>query len=117
MLVALLTASGGHWIVLQSVAWGTMIVDYSRTSRFCEAVSKTFDGKHPCALCKSIEKTRNSENKSGVPMVIGKLDVFWQRGAGVSLPRLSHWEYPPFRGASELRTHSPLLQPPRALPG
>ena len=117
MIAALLAASGGHWVALQSVAWGTMLVDYGRTSRFCEAVSKTFDGNHPCALCKSIEKSRAAEKKTGAQVVPDKLDLFWQQDARIAPPLLSFRDHLPFRCAVECRAHLPLLQPPRALLG
>ena len=117
MLAALLSASGGHWIALQSLAWGTMLVDYGRASGFREAVSKTFDGQHPCALCKSIQKNSASEKKSGAQVAANKVDLFWQRGAAVFAPRASTREYPPFLSAREVRTRAPLFEPPRALPG
>lgn len=40
--------------VLQVVAWGGMLVRYSREAPLREAVTKTFDGEHPCALCLTI---------------------------------------------------------------
>jgi len=43
-----------HLPVLQVVAWGGMLVRYSREAPLREAVTKTFDGEHPCALCLTI---------------------------------------------------------------
>ena len=45
-----------------------MMVDYSRGASVTEAVAKTFDGEHPCNLCKKISKVRQGEQKS--PLVI-----------------------------------------------
>jgi len=59
---------GGPWAVLQAVAWTKMMVDYSRGASVTEAVAKTFDGEHPCNLCKKISKIRQGEQKS--PLVI-----------------------------------------------
>lgn len=47
---------GMHWALLQSAAWVGMLVTYSRDASIAEAVAKTFDGKHPCRLCKLVEK-------------------------------------------------------------
>jgi hypothetical protein len=66
-LVAVLTTLGGHWLVLQSYAWARMIRDYSRHDSLISAIAKTFDGKHPCGLCLTIQQDRqqeNAENKS-----------------------------------------------------
>lgn len=65
---ALFLVMGGPWAVLQTVAWTKMMVDYSRGASVAEAVAKTFDGEHPCSLCKKISKVRQGEQKS--PLVI-----------------------------------------------
>ncbi|NBU69391.1 MAG: hypothetical protein EBS49_07260 [Verrucomicrobia bacterium] len=66
--LALFLVIGGPWAVLQTVAWTKMMVDYSRGASLTEAVTKTFDGEHPCGLCKKISKVRQGEQKS--PLVI-----------------------------------------------
>src|SRR5690349_4015791 len=58
LIVALLSASGTHWLVLQSVAWTTMLASNLRTSSLGEALERTFDGRHPCRLCRQIAKDR-----------------------------------------------------------
>lgn len=63
-LLAMFIAGGGHWAVLQTIAWGRMIVDYSRTASLATAVEETFDGDHPCPMCTSIKKGRSDEQKS-----------------------------------------------------
>ena len=40
----LILTIGGHWAVLQSVAWVGMAVSYSQNASFKEALQKTFDG-------------------------------------------------------------------------
>jgi hypothetical protein len=40
-----------------------MLVTYSRDASIFDAVSKTFDGEHPCKLCKEIQKGRGEEKK------------------------------------------------------
>jgi hypothetical protein len=46
---------GGHWGMLQVVAWTGMLIDYSRDATFAEAWDKTFSGEHPCAICKTVD--------------------------------------------------------------
>ena len=54
-LAALTVIGGGHWAVLQTVAWAQMIVDYTHDSgSLRQAVVQTFDGAHPCELCRQI---------------------------------------------------------------
>ena len=55
---------GGPWAVLQTIAWAKMVVEYSRDTSVGEALSKTFDGEHPCGMCKKISKVRSEERKS-----------------------------------------------------
>ncbi len=57
-LVAVLATMGGHWMFLQSVAWSRMIVEYSSSYGLTEGLSRTFDGDHPCPMCKSIEQAK-----------------------------------------------------------
>jgi hypothetical protein len=40
--------------VLQVVAWTRMLYQYSQGSTVSEALQKTFDGKHPCEICKRV---------------------------------------------------------------
>lgn len=59
----LVLSLGLHWALLQTVAWTGMLIAYSRDGSFKQAVVKTFDGKHPCPLCKAIEKGRADEKR------------------------------------------------------
>jgi hypothetical protein len=66
-LIAVLVMSGGHWALLQSIAWGRMIAGFSQQDSLGTAISKTLSGKHPCPLCLKIrsgvqqEKQREKE--------------------------------------------------------
>ena len=40
-----------------------MLVSYSQQDSFTVAVEKTFDGKHPCGLCKAVDQGKRSEQK------------------------------------------------------
>ena len=62
--LALFFIMGGPWAVLQTIAWAKMVVEYSRDTSVGEALSKTFDGEHPCGMCKKISKVRSEEQKS-----------------------------------------------------
>ena len=74
VVVALVTTTGLHWAALQSVAWTTMLVDNLRTQSLTEAVQHTFDGKHPCCLCKAIAAGRKSEQKKEFTAPMQKLE-------------------------------------------
>jgi hypothetical protein len=64
VIVALAVTTGAHWAALQTVAWTTMLASNLRTHSVTEAVADTFDGKHPCPLCKAIAAAKRSEKKS-----------------------------------------------------
>jgi len=63
MILAMVSIAGGHWAVLQSVAWAGMVVEYSKTSTLGAAVVKTFSGEAPCHLCKTIEAGKKQESR------------------------------------------------------
>ena len=61
---ALIVIGGGHWAVLQTVAWTQMIVDYTRDSgSLRQGVTQTFDGAHPCKLCRQINAGIQKEKR------------------------------------------------------
>jgi hypothetical protein len=64
LLIAILSVTGGHWAVLQTVAWTTMLAGHMGTDSLATAFHDTFDGKHPCCLCKQIASGRKSEKKA-----------------------------------------------------
>lgn len=72
--MALVATTGAHWAVLQSVAWTTMLADNLRTRSVVEAVTCTFDGRHPCCLCKAICAGKKSEKKSNFTLQLKKLE-------------------------------------------
>ncbi|MEY4917774.1 MAG: hypothetical protein RL616_1687 [Verrucomicrobiota bacterium] len=64
VVLALVLATGLHWAALQTVAWGTMLAANLSSQSLTEAVSQTFDGEHPCSLCKAIIVGKKSEKQS-----------------------------------------------------
>jgi hypothetical protein len=73
-LLAVLTVMGLHWAVLQSVAWERMLAENLGRTPLFAALQETFDGKHPCALCKAIAVGKNSEQKKDIARQHGKLE-------------------------------------------
>lgn len=62
VLVAFLFSSGGHWYVLQGIAWVQMIHSFNQYYPLEESVSMTLSGKYPCAVCKAIAQQKQDEN-------------------------------------------------------
>ncbi|MCX6894418.1 MAG: hypothetical protein NTZ16_02705 [Verrucomicrobia bacterium] len=117
LIVALLAATGGHWAVLQSVAWTTMLAANLTTDSFGEAVSKTFDGEHPCGLCCAVKAGKATEKKTDLPAPLKKFEyvneapriVFAAPTAFTLLA--ARVQFPDFLSAA------PPLPPPRGLLG
>jgi len=63
IFLAMFSIAGGHWAVLQSVAWAGMVVEYSKHSSLGAAVSKTLSGKAPCKMCQAIDAGKQKENR------------------------------------------------------
>jgi hypothetical protein len=117
VLVAMLTLTlGFHWTFLQSVAWVGMVVNYSRDSSLKAAFTKTFDGQHPCCLCKLVQEGKKSEKKSEAQPNVRQFDLF--AGHAVAfyfpLPPESSFSSPLIK---TLRAETPPSPPPRQLPG
>src|SRR6266487_6598025 len=72
---ALCLSIGLHWIALQSLAWTTMVIEYSKSASLCQAIAQTFDGAHPCSLCNVVSKGKNSEKKQDLRSSSPKIDM------------------------------------------
>lgn len=113
--ILLIVSVGGHWALLQSVAWVSMVIDYSKDAPISVAVSKTFDGKHPCKLCKIVKRGQESEQKQDAIKIKPKPDV-WLLAAAVTLPEadLVQDPYPALVCLSGSGGETPPLPPPRS---
>ena len=72
-MLAAVQILGGHWAVLQSVAWVGMVVKYAQHGSLESALEKTFDGTHPCQLCQVVLTGRNAEEKQPLAKDLLKL--------------------------------------------
>jgi hypothetical protein len=113
VVIALVIFTGGHWLVLQSVAWFTMAVNFAQTDSLPQALKKTFDGKHPCKICKTVEAGRKSEQKQSSLKVETQLEFCFIRQY-VTLPLAPHVEHSTrFVVSYFIRTDAPPTPPPR----
>lgn len=59
---------GLHWALLQTVAWVSMLADFTgKTGSIAEAASMTFDGEHACPLCRAIAEGKAREEGKSAP--------------------------------------------------
>jgi hypothetical protein len=113
-ILALCLAIGLHWLAVQSVAWTSMIVEYSQKTSLPEALAKTFDGKHPCSLCHAVRKGQGSEKKSDFQSVTLKIDLICSARSIRFMPPMMACEYQSLESPVRGRAQSPPLLPPRA---
>jgi hypothetical protein len=116
-IIALCCAIGLHWIALQSVAWTTMVIEYSKRAPLRQAITQTFDGMHPCSLCHAVNTGKNSEKKSDLQSPTPKIDMICAVHAIRFLPPFRAFEFAVANFSLTERRHSPPVPPPRSLPG
>ena len=114
---ALAVSIGLHWSLLQSVAWVGMVVNYSQSNGLGKALEQTFDGKHPCALCKAIDEGKKSEKKPDPGPLTKQFEFSYSPSRFVFTAPTSYWEVDwPERAPNSLSL-TPPAPPPRQLPG
>ena len=115
VIVALVVSTGAHWAALQTVAWTTMLADNLRTHSLVEAVTCTFDGQHPCCLCKAIAAGKKSEKKNEFTLQTQKLE-YPPSPENLVLVAPSQFQLLLQTNlAAESRSFPPLTPPPRNL--
>lgn len=110
IFLAMFSIAGGHWAVLQTVAWTGMAIEYSRDSSLAAALTKTFSGKAPCKMCKTIEAGKEKESRLPASVKADKkIDKFLARsGRAIPLPPPAQFSYPPIPDDSvSIRSTSP----------
>ena len=114
--LALAGSIGLHWSFFQVVAWAGMMICYSQNAPLTEAVAKTFDGQHPCKLCKQIAKSKRAEKKTDCQPELKKLEFSFVPGSFIFSAPLSFWEVRAANDAADLLNHAPAVPPPKTLP-
>lgn len=114
VIAALAVGSGAHFVVLQSVAWATMLVEYSQEASLAEAVEKTFDGAHPCALCLNIQSADKQQKQQQTARPMPDLKGILAPVLRVAAPTFVFAEWPPLVESAVPLSDSPPIPPPRA---
>jgi hypothetical protein len=112
VIVALCSAIGLHWCALQSIAWTTMVIEYSKDAPFTEALAKALDGQHPCSLCHAVQTGKKSEQQNNV-RVVTKIDFYCVASTNSRIHEFLPFDYPADATAPVARADSPLTPPPR----
>jgi hypothetical protein len=114
---ALACTIGLHWGLLQSVAWVGMVVSYSHDGGIGMGLEKTFDGKHPCALCKAIAVAKKAEKKPESAPLAKKLEFSYSATTFVFAAPSGYWEADRLEPVGYSLHRPPPVPPPRQLPG
>jgi hypothetical protein len=115
IIVSLLCATGTHWAMLQSVAWTTMLAENLHDSSFAEAIGKTFDGQHPCCLCKKIAAGKRSDKKTEFTAETKQLEFISKGDVYVFTPPLYFRLVPEITFLMRQLGQKPPTPPPRSL--
>ena len=114
MVLALVIVTGGHWALLQSAAWVGMAVNYAQSEPVSVALEKTFDGKHPCNLCKLVKKGKAAERKHAFQKLEAKFEFLTVAGTCGLFPPRPFRHFNPQTERADARVETPRPPPPRA---
>jgi hypothetical protein len=90
-----------------------MIVTYSQQCPLGTAIAKTFDGDHPCDLCKHISKARETEKKHDTQRSVDKTDLICTTRRVVVLRPFAPFGYPDLISSIRLGFNETPYPPPR----
>jgi hypothetical protein len=113
IILAICVSIGAHWAALQSVAWATMLVEYSQHATLKKAIVQTFDGDHPCDLCKRVVAEQQLPKKSAASKFQIKPDLICAAFPFVLRPASRDIEFPTAILIASGDDSSPPTPPPR----
>lgn len=88
LCAALLYGSGAHWLLVQGAAWAGMVAARARTSSVAEAVTTTFDGRHPCAVCRAVRRGADADSGARLVRPAPTADLAFAAAAAAFRPAL-----------------------------
>lgn len=114
-VLALLQILGGHWALLQTSAWLGMIVQYSQQAGLKAGLVQTFDGEHPCSICKAVEGGKKHEQQKA-PLLQAELkkDYLASESRFEVHPGWVEVKYPGSTASLESVAFEPAVPPPRS---
>ncbi len=90
-----------------------MLLNYSRSGSVASALEKTFDGRHPCPLCKALGKAEQGGKKQELQAPT-KMDMDYRRQAAIPVPPAQDFKWPAFEPEGAGFAPEPSVPPPRA---
>lgn len=114
LALALMCALNAHLPLMQIGAWAGMLVTYSQGRTLAEAAAMTFDGEHPCPLCKAIKKQQEAERKTLAPaFVSAKLLIIHEHPACWVAPQAPVARIAAPNDSADASVTAPEVPPPR----
>ena len=105
---------GGHWGLLQTIAWSSMLLDYSQNLTWTSALSKTIDPDTSCRICEFVQEGKQRESNRNYLKTQFKIDlVCEQREIVLNYPDIAADKIIPVTLQSQF--HSPPIAPPPLL--
>ena len=117
VLVVLVCLSlGMHWALLQGIAWTGMLLSYAGEGTMIEAVTKTFDGEHPCPLCLAVKEGQKDEKNdpaTGPAKTLKKFEAVLAMQTRLVAPPAQVRSFPQVIFHVDARRDETPTQPPR----
>jgi len=115
-LFAWLFATGSHWDLVQTFAWGKMFATYAKTMSYADAAKLTFTADNLCSICE-IVKDATQTDESEAPAKAGTREIQLAlgnpEGVIVSRPESTAWR-PEAMSLPRAPGSAPPTPPPRA---
>lgn len=64
---AWLFATGSHWDLVQTFAWGKMFAQYAQTMSYVDAARMTFTADNLCGVCEIVQDAKHATDENGQP--------------------------------------------------
>lgn len=90
-----------------------MLAQNLHSEPFVTALRKTFDGQHPCCLCKQIAKEKQSQKKETLTLQLKRLEFFSKAETCLVTTRLAPSRIPDKTQPTGQPAREPLTPPPR----
>ena len=66
-LAAWLFATGSHWDLVQTFAWGKMFATYAQSMSYADAARLTFNPGNLCSVCEFVQDNQQATAETGQP--------------------------------------------------
>lgn len=118
-LAAWLLATGSHWDLVQTFAWGKMFATYAQSMSYVDAARLTFTSDNLCGVCELVRDVRQSSHENGQPAPAEagakkvQLALFVSNPVVLTAPDAPAWSLSD-HSLPTPRTQAPPVPPPRA---